>query len=147
MGCTPNEAYSANLAQKRTAARELLDVLMLRKIGPVKVGRNGVQYHGLRYGQYALGMLQGVEVYLRVDDTDLTKVSVWDVADRKFLGLAQANRQIPANASRETLREAMAEQRRYRKLLHNAEPARYRIHEDIPETMFRLQQERIGLGA
>ncbi len=141
MKCTPSEAYARNLESVQTTTREVLDVLMLRRVGPVRVGRNGCRYHGLNFGQYDTGPLQGQEVYLRVDDADLSKVSVWSLED-KFLCLARANRQLPAHADRELLRAAIKEQRHYSKALRNAQPARMRIHEDLPDVMFRLEQER-----
>lgn len=141
MNCTPNEAYAANLEKKRTASPELLDQLLLRRVGPVKVGRNGVRYHGLYFGQYDLGAMQGQEVFLAVDDQDMSKVSVWN-GKGLFLSLANANQVIPANADRELLRAAIKRQRAYSRALRNAQPARAAIHEDLPATMFALQRER-----
>jgi hypothetical protein len=142
-GRSPNEVYAQKLREKRTAPRELLDLLLLRKHGPVKVGKNGVRWCGLHFGQYDLGLLQGKEVYLRIDDRDLSKVSVWDLEDRHFLGLARANRVIPEGADRELLRAAIREQRHNSKALRNAQPARLRIHEYLPDTMTRLRREGI----
>jgi hypothetical protein len=142
MGGSPDEIYAANLDKKRVMPREQLDFHFLRRV-QAKVHRNGVRYHGLNYGQYELGHLQGREVYLRVDDGDLTKVSVWDEKDRRFLGLAKANERIPEGANRELLRAAMARKRHYIKALKNAEPARRHIHEDIPDIMAELERERV----
>jgi hypothetical protein len=129
------------LEKKRVASPELLQQLLLRRVGPVKVGRNGVQYHGVRFGQYDLGHLQTQEVYLAIDDQDISKVTVWDEKGQ-FLALAHANQRMPNNADRELLRAAIKRQRQYSKALRNAQPARAAIHEDIPATMFRLQKER-----
>jgi putative transposase len=141
MNCTPTEAYAENLEKKRTASAQLLDQLLLRRVGPVKVGRNGVRYHGLYFGQYDLGHLQGQEVFLAVDDQDMSKVTVWD-GKGLFLALANANQVIPANADRELLRAAIKRQRAYSRALRNAQPARAAMHEDLPATMFALQRER-----
>ncbi len=142
MGAAPDEVYAANLEKKRTAVREELDLMLLRRIGPVKVGRNGVRYHGLYFGAYETGQWHGQDVYIRVDDADMSKVSVWDSEDKHFLCLARANRMVPANASRELLREAIREQKKASRALRNAQSARTHIHEDLPATMHRLEQER-----
>ncbi|MGB7156673.1 MAG: Mu transposase C-terminal domain-containing protein, partial [Tepidisphaeraceae bacterium] len=113
---TPDQVYNANLATKRTARRELLDVLCMKRV-PARVHQNGVRWGGLNYGQYepSLQRLLDTEVFLRVDERDVTRVQVYDPADR-FLCIAPANQSVPANASAQLLREAMKEKRRDRKL-------------------------------
>ena len=140
MDGTPNEVYAANLVKKRVISQEKLDSYCLRKVGPLRVHRNGVRYKGVNFGQYDLGHLQGQDVYLRIDDADLSKVSVW--SEKQFLCLARANQRVPADADHKLLEAAMKEKARNSRILRGAQKARMAIHEDIPETMARLQLER-----
>lgn len=136
MDCTPNQAWEANLHTKRTAPAETLEVLLRRRIGPLKVTKNGVRYMGVGYGQYDLGFLLQQEVYIRVKDENLNSVSVWDAQD-KFVCLANSNRRLAANASHADLREGIAEKRRHIKLIKGAQEARLRLSDDLPDRVNR----------
>ena len=135
MNCTPDQAWQANLQKKRTAPVELLDLLLQPRIGPVKVGRNGVCNRGLWYGQYDLASHMGEEVYLRISQ-DLGQVSVWTAEDR-FLCQAKSNRKLPPNASQQQLREALREKRAAIRSMRAVPEARLRITEDLPDAMLR----------
>lgn len=139
-GKTPDQVYAENLFTKRTATRELLDVLCLRPEGPVRIMQNGVNHKGLRFGQYEPQMQKrlGQQVMLRIDPRDLTHVQVWTPApDDKFICLAQSNARIPFLADSQTLREAIGEKRQDRKLLSSYVDRRPRIAEDLPDRMLR----------
>jgi len=149
MNCSPNDAWIANLKAKRTAPANLLEILFQRRIGPVKVGQNGVTYKHLNFGQRELGNLIGQQVYLRVDDRDLSTLSIWS-GDDKFLSHASANRRLPKNASHELLREAITEKRRDSRALRASAEPRLRFHVDLVERMHRgvaLRNESQGHAA
>jgi len=57
------------------------------------------------------------------------------------------NKRLPANASAEMLKEAMAEKRRDRKAQLQYKDVRLRIHEDLPERMIRAATERNARNA
>jgi hypothetical protein len=82
---------------------------------------------------------------LRVDDRDLSKVSVWSEED-KFLCVACSNRKLPADANRELLREAMADKRRASKMLRGVREARLKIAEDLPDLMRAAAAARNQVG-
>ena len=142
-GQTPDQVYRANLHTVRTARSSLLDLLCLKRVGPVKVQQNGVTVDGLRYGQFepALQRLLGEQVVLRVDERDVTRVQVYDLADR-FVCLAPCNQAVPFNASKQELREALGAKRKSRKLLKEYTEQRPRLADDLPETMLRQAAER-----
>jgi putative transposase len=137
-GRTPDAVFAAELTSKRTAPAELLDVLLLKRIGPVIVGQNGVTYSGLRYGQYepALHERLGGKVYLRVDDRDLSAVQVWTEDDR-LVCMAPANARIPANADAGTLRAALRTKGQIRKSVQEYRQVRPHVAEDLPDLMTR----------
>jgi putative transposase len=116
-GKTPAAVYHECRAVVRTAPAELLDVLLLKPTQPIAVTQNGVQWQGIRYGQYepSLLALRGQEVTLRIDDRDVSRVSVW-TAEGRFVCVAQANARVPANATAEELREAIKSKKQDRKL-------------------------------
>jgi hypothetical protein len=123
---------------KRTTSAAMLDLLLCKQTQPTKVGKNGVTYRGLRYGQYSPELFQhfGQEVYLRVDERDITSVQVWS-PDDKLICVAPANDKVPANADEQTLRAAIARKKAHRKLVREYHDQRMRLSEDLPELMTR----------
>jgi putative transposase len=142
-GLTPDQVYRANLHTVRTAQASLLDLLCLRKIGPVKVGQNGVTVDGLQYGQFepSLQRLLGRQVVLRVDERDVSRVQVYDLDDR-FVCLAPSNVAVPFGAGKQELREAMGAKRQAGKLLKDYTEQRPRMADDVPDIMLRQAAER-----
>jgi hypothetical protein len=139
-GKSPDQIFAANLKEKRTAAPETLDVLLMKPTRPLKVGRNGVTWKGLRFGQSepALFPLLGKMVQLRVDGRDLSKVSVWDLEGR-LLCVANANQRVPANATDAELRAAIAEKKRHRKAVMDYHRARPHLADDLPDLLARAK--------
>lgn len=142
-GQSPNQIYAETLASKRTAPADLVDLLLLRPTRPVKVNQNGVSWDGLRYGQFepALHAIIGQSVTLRVDPSDITRVSVWTLEGR-FVCLAPANTRVPFNADQQTKRAAIAEVRRMRKLDQQHRQIRPRLTEDLTDAMIRAAARR-----
>jgi putative transposase len=140
-GKTPDQVYAENLETRRTASRELLDLLCLKKSKPVRVTQNGVTYNGVRYGQYDLSRMIGAEVVLRVDERDATRVQVYTLDDR-FVCLASANRKLPVVADAQAVREAIAEKRQDRKRLKEYVDRRPRMADDLPDRIVRAAAAR-----
>jgi transposase InsO family protein len=144
-GQTPDAVYRQALpASIRTASAELLDLLLMRRVGPLKVGRNGITYKGLRYGQYQLGHWLDREVYIRVES--VARVQVY-TADDKFVCLADCNQAVPANATPQMLRQAIASKRTDSKLRSTYHHRRPRLAEDLPERMVRISAEQAAIAA
>jgi hypothetical protein len=143
-GRSPGAVHAAswNGHAKRTATAEILDLLLMKQSRPVRVTKNGVRWNGLQYGQYAAALfpLIGQEVYLRIDERDITSVQIWSLEDR-FICLASANARIPANAKEQDLREAIAMKKRHRRLMRDYIQKRPRMVEDIPDLMIRAAVE------
>ncbi len=77
-GASPDRVYAEQLAAKRIAPADLLDLLLMKATRPVTIGQNGVTYRGLRYGRNLPGLLrrQGERVILRTDPADVSFVIV-----------------------------------------------------------------------
>lgn len=142
-GQTPAQVFEAQLGTLRTAPAQLLEVLLQRRVGPVRVTQNGVRWNGLTYGQHLpeLRKLLGKSVWLRIDDRDVTQVSVWTAEDQ-LVGVAPANKRLPVQASAEDLRQAMAQKRQHRRAVQAAKQVGLRVAEDLPERMIRAAAER-----
>lgn len=143
-GRSPDETYAAswNGAAKRTAAEDMMKLLLMKQSRPVRVTKNGVQWNRLRYGQYesALFGWAGKDVYLRVDERDVSSVLVFSPADQ-FICVAPSNARIPANASEQVLRDAIRQKKQNRQLVKDYYTAGPRIHEDVPDLMIRGMAE------
>lgn len=111
-GQNPEHTYadSWNDTSKRTAAPELLEILLQKVTRPMTVARNGVKFMGLVYSMPIDHWIawQGKEVYLRVDERCVNHVTVWSPEDR-FICAAESADKIPANATEEILRAAIRE--------------------------------------
>ena len=145
-GRSPVEVFNSswNGHGKRTTSPHMLDLLLTRQTKDVTVHKNGVAYSGLHYGQNEPALIEwlGRKVYLRIDERDVTSVSVWTPDDR-FICLAQTNQRIPANAGHELLGEAIAGKKRHRKLVRDYHVQRPRLAEDLPERMIRAAAARL----
>jgi hypothetical protein len=147
-GRCPTEVYdqSWNGFAKRTTSAAMLDLLLTRQTKPVRVHKNGVNFNGLAYGQYAPELIAhlGKEVYLRVDET-VNSVLVWTLDDR-FVCVAPANERLPANASRQEMQEAIAAKRHHGKVLRSFYQKRTRLTESLPDLMTRARAESNALA-
>jgi hypothetical protein len=118
-------------------------VLLMKTTRPLRVGKNGVTWQGLRYGQFETSLIpwQGKEVYLRIDERDVTRVQVWS-PDDKLICVAPANVRVPANATEQQLRDAIAAKKRHRRTVSEFHESRLRLHDDLPDLMNRAAAER-----
>ena len=142
-GQTPDAVFSANLSSKRTAPAELLEVLMLPRSKPVTVGQNGVTLDGLRYGSHepALFPHQREKVTLAFDHDDRSRVMVFD-AQGKFICVATANEQLPANATSQEIRDAVKVKGQGRKRVREYIDQRPRMVEDLPDLLVRARARK-----
>lgn len=96
---------------RRVLADGVLELLMQVWSGELKVGKNGVRFKGLYYGQFSPELLayQGKMVRLAYDPDDITSVQVYDAATRKLITIAEQTRLVAYGdkVSEEHVREAM----------------------------------------
>ena len=151
-GKSPDQVFAENLSTERTTTAEAMAFYCLRQTKPTRVTQNGVQYNGLRYGQYDLLEYLGKEVVLRIDDRDLSSLQAWS-KEGKFIAIARANARVPVNASAQELREALSQKRQARRSLTSYMEARPRLAEDLPDLLVRAKAAKaqgtssLGLAA
>jgi len=111
-GMSPSQVL-ASRSSRRVLADGVLDLLMRVWSGELKVGKNGVRFKGLWYGQYspALFAHQGKKVRLAYDPDDLRTVHVYDATTWRLLAMADQNqliaygRQVDEDALRNAMRQ------------------------------------------
>ena len=143
MNCTPNQAWSERLIVRRDAPDELLAVVTQKRVGPVAVTKLGVRHKGLYYGQMTdeIAKRLGGRVYLRINPDRVGIVSVWDERDR-FICIAPANVKVPANASSQDLRKAIADQKRQRRKMLEGARAQEQLKESLPSRLNKAAKAR-----
>jgi transposase InsO family protein len=109
-GRSPAQAMNMRVS-KRVISSEVLDMLMCVWSGKLKVGKNGIRFHGLLYGQYEPRLLQQFGKIVRVayNPNDLRTLTVYDAESLQRLCIAEQNQLVRYNQAvgEETLREAM----------------------------------------
>lgn len=124
-GRCPDDVYIQCLVRKRTTTAEILHFACMPRVGPVKVGQDGVTYKGVWYGGFdpQVQKLWGKPVLLAIDNSDLSRVLILDTAGRLVCSAA-ANRKLAFNATSADLRDAIAEKKRLRKRINDYHAAR-----------------------
>ena len=144
-GRSPQEVFDSswNGFAKRTTSEDMLELLLTRQTRESIVHKNGVEFSGLHYGQFDSELIRhlGRKVYLRVDERDVSRVTVWTPDDR-FICAARCNQLLPANANHELLGAAIAEKKRHRKLVREYHQQRPRLAEELPDLMIRAAAAR-----
>jgi transposase InsO family protein len=108
-GRTPSQTMNLRVS-KRAISKDILDMLMCVWSGKLTVGKNGVRFKGLLYGQYEPRLLQnfGKAVRVAYNPHDLRQVTVYDAESLQRLCIAEQNQLIKYSKAidDETLRDA-----------------------------------------
>ena len=111
-GKSPAQVLSMRLS-KRVISSDVLDMLMCVWSGKLKVGKNGIRFKGLLYGQYEPRILQQFGKIVRVsyNPADLRTITVYDSESLQRLCIAEQNQLVKYGSpvGEESLREAMQE--------------------------------------
>ena len=117
-GRSPLEVFNTREIEQ-VLEPEQLDLLCRVWSGELTVGKNGVRFRGLWYGQYdhTLLAMQGKKVRVSYDPDDLSEVDVYDLKYKYITTAGQAKLMAyGAKVSDEDLREGMKQQRRAKKI-------------------------------
>jgi hypothetical protein len=118
-GKTPAQVLSQR-SSRRVLKEGVLDLLMRVWSGELKIGKNGVRFRGLWYGQYDSELLvrQGRKVRVSYNPDDLSTVDVYDAVTWKLITVAEQNQLVAyGDAVPEgEIRDAMAKKSRALKL-------------------------------
>lgn len=120
------DIYNEYLTEKREAAEEDLNLMLMRSSRAKKVTRRGVtlDISGKKLDYYNDELLmnwQGKQVYFRYDPENLSSVRVYDL-DNRYITTAGCGNKTVANygSSKEQISEAMREVRKQEKLVKEA---------------------------
>ncbi len=120
----------AEVLNRRTSVRAIdsdtLNLLTQVWTGVQTVGKNGVKVKGLWYGQYnpELMAMQNKPARVAYDPDDVRTVHVYDASTYKLITIAeQATLAAYGAVDEETLREAMANKNRSKRIIKLARPA------------------------
>ena len=144
-GHSPNEVM-ATRKSRRVLVDGVLDLLCRVWSGELTVGKNGVQFKGLWFGQYSTALLmhQGRKVRVSYDPGDLTSVQVYDAASWQFITTAEQARLVGygAGADEEALREAMTAKARARKIVKGFRKASRTANMDLTSLTIETMESR-----
>jgi hypothetical protein len=143
-GATPAEVFERCLRKKVVVEPERRKFALLPRVGPLKVGKQGVRWKGLSFGGFDPQMqrLYGRQVWVAVDRHDLSGVLVLDAENGKLLFRAAANAKVPFFTNAEDLKAAIAEKKQLRRTLRQYVERRPRMSEDTHQLLARAARRR-----
>jgi len=134
-GRSPAEVM-AERPSRRVLASGVIDMLMRVWSGELKVGKNGVNFKKLYYGQFNMDLMnyQGKKVRVAYDPDDLRMIYVYEANTLKLITMADQNELIRyADAiSEEALRWAMKQKGSIAKQLKAHRDIRLTANMDLP---------------
>lgn len=143
-GSSPAQVLSQR-SSRRLLAEGVLDLLMRVWSGELVVGKNGVRFKGIYYGQYNtdLVMHQGKKVRVAYDPDDLRSLYVYDAVTLKLITIAEQNQLIRYGepVGEENLREAMHRKSRAVKAAREFRDSRLTANMDLTDLTIRAMQE------
>lgn len=138
-------AVMATRQSRRVLAEGVLDLLLRVWSPELKVGKNGVRFNGLWYGQHSLDLFarQGKQVRLAYDPDDLACVHVYDAVTMQLITKAEQNKLISygSKVSEESLRQAMKEKSKALRATKEFKQSRLAANMDITSLTLKAQAE------
>lgn len=129
----------------RVLAAGVVDLLLRVWSHELTVGKNGVQFKGIYYGQYNAELLihQGRKVRLSYDPDDLRKVYIYNAATFNLITIAEQNQLVSYGAaiSEDSLRDAMREKRRILRVAKDFRNSEITRNMDLTTLTIRAMQE------
>jgi putative transposase len=140
----PAEVFQ-NRRIHRVLAPGVVDLLLRIWSRELTVGKNGVQFKGIFYGQYNAELLihQGRKVRLSYDPDDLRRAYIYDAATFKLITIAEQNQLINygTSISEESLRNAMREKRRVLRVTKDFRNSELTRNMDLTTLTIKAMQE------
>ncbi|MGD0077217.1 MAG: transposase domain-containing protein [Sedimentisphaerales bacterium] len=138
----------ATRASKRIILDDVLGLLARGWSRELKVGKNGVNFKGIHFGQYDTDLLAcyGKSVRLAYDPDDLRRVDIYDAATLKLITIAEQNQFINygSAANEGHLRNAMQQKSRALKMVKGYRDSSRIANTDLTSlTIEAMQTEQI----
>ena len=143
-GRTPEQVL-ATRASKRIILDDVLELLMRVWSRELIVGKNGVRFKGLCFGQYNPDVLarQGKAVFLAYDPDDLRRVYVYDAITRKLITAAEQNQFVNFGSatSEAHLRNAIRQKARALKTVREYRDSSLVANTDLASLAIRAREK------
>lgn len=148
-GVGMNGRAPAEVLSQRTSRRVLvegvLDLLMRVWSGELTVGKNGVRFKKIWYGQYNTDLLmhQGRKVRVAYDPDDLRQLYIYDAVTLKLITIAEQNQLVRYGGAvnEEALRDAMRQKSHALKITRQYRNSRLAANMDLTDLAVKAMQE------
>ncbi len=144
-GRSPDDVMNTR-ESRRAVAEGVLELLMRVWSGELIVGKNGVKFKGIWYGQYDQELLirQGHKVRVAYDPDDVSKVWVYDAKTMKLITRAWQARLVAyghtVDVNEDDVREGMRMARRAKKIVEGYSDASLIAQSDITTLAMKAMQ-------
>jgi len=143
-GRSPMQVFETRRS-RRVIDKNVLDMLMCVWSGELKVGKNGVRFKGMLYGQFDAQLLGnfGKKVRVAYDPNDIRRIAVYDAATMLLICFAEQNRLIKYGdtVSEEAMRSAQQQKARIRKAFKSYRDARQIAGLDLTDLTIKAMQD------
>jgi len=143
-GKSPDEVL-ATRTSRRVIDKEVLDMLLCVWSGELTIGKNGVRFGGMLYGQYSPDLISnfGKKVRVSYDPNDVRSVAVYDAKSLKLICIAEQNRLINFSdpVSEEFTRAAIRQQKTIAKSLKAYRDTRQLAGLDLTDLTIKALQD------
>ena len=143
-GRSPAEVF-ATRQSRRVMAEGVADLLLRMLSGELTIGKNGVQFKKMWYGQFNAELLirQGKKVRAASDPDDLRSLYIYDAATLKLITIAEQNRLVRYGSavSEESLRFAMRQKSRASKINREYCDTRLIANTDLTELTLKAMAD------
>jgi len=139
-GLSPNLAMQQFRGPIRRVDPKVLGLLCCRTAGPVRVGRDGVRFKNVLYGQFARRLFerQGQDVYLRIDPERADCVIA---CDSQGVPICRAYQNRLAGCNQEDIRRAARKRARLRKVAKEYAQTSRGLLDSPVEAIMRMKAE------
>jgi len=143
-GRTPAEVF-ATRSSRRVMTEGVSELVLRAWSGELTVGKNGVRFKKMWYGQYDMDLAvhQGKKVRLSYDPDDLRRVYVYDAVTFKLITIAEQNELIRygSQVGEDNLREAMHQKSRALRNIKDSRDSQLTANMDLTDLTIKAMQE------
>lgn len=118
-GQTPNETFNKNRMPLRIAPQDQMRILLMRHSQPLKIRNAQIVFKGAAYYHIELVKRYGEKVYVRYNENDMSRVSIYDLNDRWICDAVKPDALPGVGADREALQAEQRRKAKARKLLYS----------------------------
>jgi len=142
-GRTPAEVLSQR-SSRRVLVEGVLELLMRVWSGELIVGKNGVRFKKIWYGQYNTDLIlhQGRKVRVAYDPDDLRQLYIYDAVTLRLITIAEQNQLVRYGAavSEESLRDAMHQKSRALRIAKDYRDSRLTANMNLTDLALKAMQ-------